>query len=50
VKPADAADSEGTERMISETLLMDLTLVLGTIVALVAVQWAALPKRKSSGF
>jgi hypothetical protein len=32
--------------MIPDTLMMDITLVLGTIVAIVAVQWAALPMRK----
>ena len=29
---------------------MDLTLILGTIVALVAIQWAALPTRNSDHY
>ena len=36
--------------MIPDTLIMDITLVLGTIVALIAVQWAALPLRHTKRF
>ena len=34
------------ETMIPDTLMMDITLLLGTAVAIIAVQWAVLPMRK----
>ncbi len=36
--------------MIPDTLLMDITLLAGTVIALIAVQWAALPMRGQRPF
>jgi hypothetical protein len=36
--------------MISDTLIMDFTLVLGTIVVIIAIQWAALPRPQRKSF